>query len=257
MFDSLGLVYTLKISDVRGVDLSSIGLPINSFVRAFTSNTKIVNSFVMKDDGSLSYDYFKDPDESYFIFSTKMGLIKKTAYKEYTDLKQSVVAINLNTGDEVVSVQYANKDRNVLVYTYAGYGSLFNTDSITETKRMSKGVRSLELIPNDGVKNTAIIGNNDSHVVLFTERGYCKRMGLDLVPKQERRSDGYTLINLDDGDLLTYVDSTSDNNTFRVYMTEEHFDVNSQSIPDMYRLNKGKKIVPVKRGDHIIRIDKF
>ena len=257
MFDDCGVVHTVNVSDIRSVDLSSVGLPLNSFTRSKHSYNKFVSIFIADIDGNLKYDYFKDIEDSYFIFTTKFGLIKKTPYSEYSDLKQAVIAINLNKDDSVVDVQYVNKDRNILVYSHLGYGLLFNSTDITETKRVSKGVKAFELVKHDGIRSTAIVGNNDSHIAIFTERGYCKRLTLDTIPRQDRKSDANKLINLDDGDPLCYIDSCNNNDTYRVYSTGEFVDVHCKEIPEMYRLNKGKKIVPLKKGQNIFKITRL
>ena len=257
IFDSKGKVHTLPVNTVRGCDLASNGVPLSTHARI--DDGKIVAVFVMDSDTKLQLPSFGKTSEAYFLFTTKVGMVKKTAYSAYTNLKNSAVGINLKKdgSDELVSVKFINKDTDVVVFTYNGYGSRFNSDSITETKRMSMGVKTFDVGEHDAVCDTTILSKKDTHLMIVTMKGYVKKLLLSILTSENRRSDSSVLIKMDTGDLMMFAKGIDNTETYTAILCEDSFEFSpAVDVTEKYRLNKGTKLIPVKKGDKIIKLVK-
>lgn len=255
IFDSFGRVHTLPINTVRGCDLSSNGVPLSTHAKI--DNSKIVAVFVKDADNKLKISAYKT-DDAYFLFTTRRGLIKKCAYSAYTNLKNSSVGTMLKKGDELVSVKFINKDTDIVSFTYNGMGLRYNSDSVSETKRMSSGVKVFAVDDNDGIIDTTILSHKDKYLMLVTMKGYMKKILLSNLSSEDRRSDSTKLINLNSGDLLFCTKGVVDTDVYRAFLMHETIDINvGIDVPEQFKLNKGAKLIPVKKGDTIIKIAKL
>ena len=253
IFDSFGRVHTLPVSTIRGCDLSSHGTPLSSYSKI--DNSHIVSVFIIDADGKLRNPLFHG--SGYFLFTTKKGIIKKSAFEEYTNLRNSSLGTRLRTGDSLISVQYVNKDTDVVTFTYNGMGLRFNTDSITETKRNSVGVKAFTVDEDDMVCDTSILSKRDKYLMIITAKGYAKKIALEDLNASERRSDSRILSGLREGDLMLYAKGVVDDDNYSAIMKEGHVEFNvGRDVPAQFKLNKGIKLIPVKRGDMIIKLMK-
>ena len=71
-----------------------------------------------------------------------------------------------------------------------------------------------------------------------------------------RRSDTGVITGLRDGDLLLYAKGVTNDDHYMAIMKEGHVMLDVAEIPEQYKLNKGVKVIPVKRGDMIIKLQK-
>ena len=257
IFDSAGMVHTIQVNAIRGCDIASHGTPLSS--HATIGGAKVIGVFVKDSNNNLKHSAYKGED-AFFVFTTKRGLIKKTAYSSYVDLKSSVIGTIIKKGDELISVEFVNKNTDIVTYTYKGMGLRYNLDDITETKRMSSGVKAFNVDKDDVVCNSTVVTGKDEYLLIITMKGYAKKMKLDNIARLERRSDPSPLIGLHDGDLMMFAKGVTDKDTYAVALKLARSSVFTfnvgKDVPEQFRLNKGTKLVPVKKGDTIIKIKK-
>ena len=254
IFDSFGRVHTLPVSTIRSCDLASHGTPLSSYSKI--DNSQVISVFVIDKEENLKHSLYKGG--GYFLFTTKRGIIKKSPYEEYVGLRNSSMAIRLRTDDSLISVQYVNKDTDVVTFTYNGFGLRYNTDSVSETKRNSVGVKAFTVDEDDAVKDTTILSKKDTHLLIITIKGYAKKIRLDILNTAERRSDSRILSGLREGDLMMYARGVQDSDSYSAIMKEGHVEFNiGNDVPEQFKLGKGSKLIPVKRGDVIIKLVKI
>lgn len=255
LFDSKGRVHDIAVNTIRGSDLKSHGYSLSTHLK--TEGANIVAVFVKNEHGQLATKVFK-PTDSYFVLTTKRGLIKKTPYDAFTRIKGSSTAAVIKDGDELVSVKYVNNDTDIVVYTYTGKGLRFNTDSISETKRMSSGVKAFKVDENDAICDTVVISKKDTHLFTLTMKGYAKALSLDALGAKDRRSDSETLTNLHAGDLMAFARGVRMGDKYAVVLMSRIDEIIiGKDVPEQFRLNKGAKVVAVKKGDKIIKLAKI
>jgi len=253
VFDNFGRVHTIPVNTVRSCSLDSHGVPLTTYAKI--DNSKIVSVFVIKDDGALKVPEYKT-SEAYFLFTTRKGLIKKSPYASYISLKNSTTGVIVKKGDELVSVKFINKDTDVVVFTYNGKGLRFNSDSITETKRMSSGVKAFDVDTDDAICDTVVLSHKDTHLLVVTNKGYGKKVKLENFPTEERRKDAGIITGLREGDLMMFGKGVTDADKYKAFLVGHVEDLAVKNVPEQYRLGKGVKLIPVKRGDMIIKLAK-
>jgi DNA gyrase subunit A len=118
-------------------------------------------------------------DEEYLVMITREGVIKRTLLSEYAyQRKGGKIAINLDEGDELVSVIHTWGESDLLLATREGNAVRFSEQNVRAMGRTARGVRGITLKGDDYVIG-AVLVNDEQSLVTITERGYGKRTPFD------------------------------------------------------------------------------
>ena len=250
IIDDLGKTYCINLSKIkpteptaRGNDLSNVaglkGIP----VAAFCGKSDLIEN---------------NPDISIVMF-TESGIIKQSYLKNYITNRKELQGITLNKDDKVCHVMiYDHHDYKdepyVLIYTEQGLGIAIDLQSIPYTERVSKGGNYLKLENGDIVKGVSDI--TEDRLFVVTSKGYGKICEMDDIFKtSKRRAAMIKLTGLSDDDkVLKIMPHTDGGKYVFVLQSGERIEVNKNDIITTTRVSKGKKMVPVKKGDSIIKI---
>ena len=116
-----------------------------------------------------------------------------------------VKGIELDEGDEVVSLSVVSKEGSVLTVTDNGYGKRTPIDEYRLQSRGGKGLINIKT----GGRNGNVVGVNvlagDEHVILITEKGMIIRLDTAEISTIGRNTQGVRLIQLEEGDHLVSV----------------------------------------------------
>jgi len=112
----------------------------------------------------------------------------------------------INLSDEIcVGMEVTEPAMEVLVVTQKGYGKRTSLDEYRETKRGSKGVKSLSITE----KNGSIVGfksvQSDKDLVIITNNGVVIRLSIDSISMMGRVTQGVRLINLKDENIVSSI----------------------------------------------------
>ncbi|MDQ3500058.1 MAG: DNA gyrase subunit A, partial [Actinomycetota bacterium] len=110
----------------------------------------------------------------FLVTVTKLGTAKKTPFGDYDSRNQTLVAIKLTDGDEVVSVRTTGGENDVLIFTANGQGIRFPEADLRPMGRATQGVRGIRLRAGDEVV-AAKSSADGEEVLLLTSNGYGKR----------------------------------------------------------------------------------
>lgn len=121
-----------------------------------------------------------------------------------------VRGINL-VNDTCVGTEVAQDSQEVLVVTSKGYGKKTAVSEYRETKRGSKGVKTLNITD----KNGEIVGfksvYNDSDLMIITNSGIIIRLDMNSVSTMGRVTQGVRLINLKENSVVSSVSVVNKN----------------------------------------------
>ena len=138
----------------------------------------------------------KDFSEArYLVMVTKQGQAKKTEFAEYDTPRQSLIAISLKDGDELVSVRPTDGDDETVIFTRNGQAIRFAESELRAMGRDTQGVRGIKLREGDEVVSAGSSADCDE-VVVVTSGGYAKRTLLDKFRQQGRGGIGVKSIKL-------------------------------------------------------------
>ena len=180
-FTNMGKVYRLLVDDVPTGTNAAKGTSIKTLVK-FESGEEVL-AFT-----SLN----RKTNAQYAIFTTKLGMIKKTHISEYTSNKRSsigVQAITLKENDSLSGITFLGEEQ-VLLLTKKGKSLRFETSKITPVGRKGMGVIAMKLDEGDEIVSCIPILNDNDNVAIFSTRGLGKQVLLKDYPVQGRGGKG-------------------------------------------------------------------
>ena len=243
IFDKRGSVHTVEVGKITQDSFRSIGEPLSMYV-----------SITGKPVAAFSRQDIKD--DTNFIFITKRGIIKKTSADNFA-FKNSILGITLKPDDELVSVIISkHKDNDILVYSKYGFVTRFNTAEIPMTKRMAIGVIGFPVAKNDAVIGVKEIGPKDNYILIITNKGFVKKCTLEVLSTQKRRSEPVSVIAMKDSDSINTMISCKGTEVFSVASQKDYLEeyLHVAEIPEALKFGTGTKLIPVKRGDKILKV---
>ena len=124
-----------------------------------------------------------------FLFVTRQGMIKRSAAVDYDVRSKKFVAVNLKKDDGLLAVLPAASRDDLLMFSRSGMCIRFGLDTIPSQGRVSAGVKCMQVDDGDEVIWVGQIGDTEQ-MVLFSERGYAKRLMAVDFEKQNRNGKG-------------------------------------------------------------------
>lgn len=120
--------------------------------------------------------------DHYLVLITKMGVIKKTKFSEFANIRQSgIAAINIKDEDSLIIALKSEGNDDIMVATKDGMSITFNEADVRPMGRTAAGVRAIELRSGDEVTGACMPSTNNM-VLTVSENGYGK-----LTEKEEFR----------------------------------------------------------------------
>ena len=112
----------------------------------------------------------------YFFMGTVKGTVKKTALAEYLNIRKSgLVAIKLDSGDQLGWVQPTTGENDVIIVSKKGQSIRFAEIQVKPTHRDTSGVRGIRLGKDDQVVSINIVGETEGELLVIAENGLGKK----------------------------------------------------------------------------------
>ena len=200
----------------------------------------------------------ENPDKYRLYCFTKRGLIKATPFSDFNLTSTKVGAISLSDGDSVCFMDLLiDSDNERLIYTKNGDGIILKLSMSPSTGRLTKGQRILNLQNDEVVGLSASKGIKELCIV--TKKGYAKIVELDdIFYASKKRQAMLSLTRLVGGDEVIKVHPITkgfyDSKLVVQLQSGEKKEIPTTEIKLLPRNAKPAKLIPVKKGDSIIRI---
>ncbi|MEC7806532.1 MAG: DNA gyrase subunit A [Pseudomonadota bacterium] len=110
-------------------------------------------------------------DDLQVMFSTSAGTVRRNALSDFTNIKRNgKIAMKLEEGERLISVQPCNEENDVLLTTRDGKAIRFAVSDVRIFRsRGSMGVRGIKLIKGDAVVGMSILARVEHEVIQTTE----------------------------------------------------------------------------------------
>ncbi len=178
-FTNFGRVYGAKAYEVPEAERTARGRAIVNLLQ-LGDGEKVSAVIPIKDD-----EY-----KGNLIMATKRGMIKKTSLSEFKQIRKvGKVAIKLNEGDELISVQQSGGIDEILIASQTGKCIRFSEENVRPMGRDTQGVRAMKLAADDNVVDMSIV-RPECDVLTISENGYGKRTDIDEFRLQSRAGKG-------------------------------------------------------------------
>ncbi|MCD7929302.1 MAG: DNA gyrase subunit A [Clostridiales bacterium] len=163
-FTDQGKVYMKKGYQIPEAGRTAKGINIVNFI-SISQEEKV--------KAMLHFREFKD--DEYLIFATSNGTVKRLQLDQLKNIRSiGIRALNLEEGNELISVRRTRGGQEVLLVTRNGQAIRFSEEDVRCMGRTAVGVRGVKLREGDQVVGCEIVGHGEA-LLTVTEKGYGKR----------------------------------------------------------------------------------
>ncbi len=209
-FTNKGRVYRLKAYEIPEAGRTARG-------------TAIVNLLqLLPEERITAIIPLKEYQDNRFLFmATKNGIVKKTAIREYENIRKSgLQAINLREDDELIEVKSTNNQKDIFLVTKNGMCIRFNERDVRPTGRTSMGVIGMTLTGDDQIVGMQM-HTQGQYLLIVSENGMGKRTDIEEFTVQRRGGKGVKCYKITEktGDVIG-VKAVNDENEVMLITTE-------------------------------------
>ncbi len=242
-FTNQGRIFRMKAYEVPQASLTAKG-------------TAAVNLLNMHPDEKVTSIVKQGADPSGYLFmTTKKGTIKKTAVKEFLNLRANgMIAIKLDPGDELMWIQETTGENDVVISTSAGQAMRFNEKDVRSMGRSAKGVRGIRLRPKDEIVGMDIVRDEGQKLLVMSANGYGKATEAKNFPVHKRGGVGIKVASVTAKTGPIVAVHTLDPAASEVIMMSnkgQAIRVAVKEIPTLGRAAQGVRIMRLNDGDSV------
>jgi DNA gyrase subunit A len=261
LFTNKGKVYNLRVFEIPEYSRTAKGLPLVNLIQLEQDET--INSFVTRDPkGGVRESKEEEEKKSnkYFTMATKNGIIKKTEIGEYENIRTNgLIAINLETNDELTWVRPTTGEDEIILITAEGKSIRFNEQEVRAMGRTAKGVTAMKFkTESDYIVSMDVVRDDNYRLLTVSERGYAKMTELKEYSTQRRAGSGIYTFNVTDktGNVAAARILDNPDETEIVVISEKSKVIRSslKAVPTQGRQTSGVKIMNLDKGDKVATV---
>jgi DNA gyrase subunit A len=153
-FSTEGLVYRIKAWKIPEGSSSSKGKSLFNILPL--KNHQSISSIMPFPEGDENLNDYQ------IIFATAKGKVRKNSLEDFASINASgKIAMKLDTNDKIVGVKICKDNQDAILSTKLGKCIRFETKKLRIFKgRSSKGIKGIELAPNDEIVSLSVINND-------------------------------------------------------------------------------------------------
>jgi DNA gyrase subunit A len=248
-FTDKGKAYQIKTYEIPEGKRATRGKSIMNFL-SIAQNEKVTSILPMPTN-------IKKGNALSLALVTKLGTGKKVAAESFHDVRRSgIIAIRLETGDELVSASFVEKGDSIMVVASDGQSIRFDEDDVREMGRAAGGVRVMRLdkgvsvVGADTVKKSA----SNGHVMVMSSNGYGKKTLLSEYKIQGRGGSGIKTVKVTPktGDLISAKIVTDEvEEAIAISKKSQVIRCDLKEVPALGRDTQGVRIMKLREGDSL------
>ncbi|MEG2480770.1 MAG: DNA gyrase subunit A [Clostridia bacterium] len=186
-FTNRGRVYTLKCYQIPEAGRTARGMAIVNLLQVAGDEKVTAMIPVPKDTG-----------EHFLVMMTMRGMIKRTPYNEFANLrKNGLIAITLKEDDELRAVELTDGTQSLLLGSRFGKALRFSEEKIRVIGRTGMGVHAMRLRDEDEMIDMCVI-REEQMILGITTNGYGKLTNPEQYREQGRNGMGIAAMSLTD-----------------------------------------------------------
>ena len=244
-FTNLGRAYRIKGYEVPECSRTAKGTNAVNVI-PLMSGEKVTSMIKVKE--------FVDGD--YLIMGTRNGTVKKTSIMDYSNIRKTgVIAIIIDEGDELVSVEKTTGDDFIMISTHNGRAIKFSEDDVRPMGRVTRGVRGIKLEDDDFVVGMCVVPDTAT-LLSITDNGYGKRTAISDYRVQTRGGKGVTNYNISEktGKIAAAIVVDDSNDIMIVTSGGVVLRTPADEINVLRRTTRGVRIVRLADGIKVIDV---
>lgn len=162
VFTNKGNYLYIPVYKLQECKYKDIGKHVSTYVK-LEGNEKVVGALIVK-----SFETY-----AFVVLATKNGMIKKTSIPKFdiTRFSKAIPAIKLKENDELVSVNIAYENDNVVVVSKSGNYNRYSLEMLSDIAPRAMGVGGIN-VKNDELAGVAIEHSGPNELLLCSNKGY-------------------------------------------------------------------------------------
>lgn len=246
-FTNFGRVYSLKAYEIPESSRQAKG-------------TAIINLLNLEGDEYVTAVIpVRDVDEdANLVMATKNGLIKKTSYSEFKNIRKSgLIAITLREEDNLIGVRLTSGRDDIMIVTKKGMSIRFSESDVRNMGRSAMGVKSIDLKEDDEVVAFEI-PQDDKYLLVISENGFGKMTKMTEYRKQNRSGVGLLTYKATkkSGDLVSAKVLDKSDEIMIITVSGIIIRIGCEGISTMGRHTTGVKLMNIKDSE-VVSVAKY
>ncbi len=275
IFTNNGRVYWLKVYEIPDVGAAGKGKHVGSLV-GLQPGESVRTMLAVKN---------LEEEGKYIFFATRNGLVKKTELKDFCHVRSNGInAINIETGDELVTARLTDGQQIVFLASHEGQAIRFDENDVRSMGRAAYGVWGIDLQKGDYVVGMATtikpevakaappkkaekdaevsteevidVGKKGSLILSVTENGYGKRTPADEYRLIGRGGKGVINIKTTDrnGKVVGIAQVDENSEVMLISQYGKIIRMDSKTIRESGRAAQGVRLLNVEVGDRVAAV---
>ncbi|MCI0542767.1 DNA gyrase subunit A, partial [bacterium] len=188
---------------------------------------------------------------------TKQGVVKKAAAESFKDVRRSgLLAIKLDTGDELLATLFVERGDDIVLVTSAGQSVRFKESDAREMGRAAYGVKAITLKKGDTLVCADVVKKSYEKptLLVISENGYGKQTHMKEYKVQKRGGSGIKTmaVTKKTGALMSAkVVSGEEEEVIIISKHSQVIRTDIKSINTLGRQTQGVRIMKLREGDKI------
>jgi DNA gyrase subunit A len=181
IFTDDGMVYKLKVHEVPDAAASARGKAVVNLIN-IPSDRRLAGVVPVREFVAGRY----------VAMVTRKGVIKKTSLADFQNIRTNgIIAINVDEGDQLLDVVLTDGTKRIFIATHNGLAIRFDEKNVRPMGRATRGVRGIDLRPDDYVVSVCPVSAEDKERMLsVSEQGYGKQTPITTYRLQSRGGKG-------------------------------------------------------------------
>ena len=188
------LLFATRNGTVKKTELQRYNTPIRA--------DGIIAISIRDDDELVAVRRVDEGDE--VIIVSRAGLTVRFSEEDARAMGRDTSGVRgMNVGSgEVIAMDIARDDQDLLVVTENGYGKRTRIDQYRKTSRGAMGVRTIKLTEAKGGLAGALVVREHQELVFISQSGMVQRTGVRGISQQGRSATGVRVMNVREDDLV-------------------------------------------------------
>ena len=247
-FTNQGRLFRLKAYEVPQASLTAKG----------TAAVNLLNMHPEEKITAIIKQGDNTDGNGYLFMATKKGTIKKSAIKDFFNVRSNgLIAIKLDSGDELRWVKETTGENDIVISTSAGQATRFNEKEVRAMGRAAMGVRGMRLRPKDEIVGMDVITDSGQKLIAVSANGYGKLCLVSNFPPHKRGGVGIKVASVTEKTGPIVAVHTLDPEAKEVIMAStkgQAIRVAVKEIPTLGRATQGVRIMKMSEGDTVASI---
>ena len=198
-------------------------------------------------------------EESFVFFATAKGTVKKTPIQAYSRPRSNgIIAIGLDPDDSLMNVERTTGDNEIVIGTRRGMAIRFEESDVRAMGRSARGVRGMNLVPDDSVVSMVAIEPGGS-VLTVCENGYGKRTAIEEYRKTRRGGKGVINIRATErnGDVIAIQAVQDDDELMFITSNGIMLRTDLSAVREIGRATQGVRLIRLDENDSVVAVAKI